>query len=264
VRQEVALSRNMEQLNRIVVSNHSAPAGIGQFSSRNDLPMIVGIVERVPGDLLPGRTNPSIVVLEGVTVDMGMQQSLGVLVFDRDRIIIPQFCKHGSSTRSTFSPHLSLETKLTLSIQQQLIPLQSLLESWRHEGIPRSRIDQHLEMDPEDRQIDDKGENNESPSSRCEVLEDVILQTREQIKVSASRMLGTETRNRTYDRMTPFDIQNPPKIPANRSPNGHKCKQPDHLASQSTSQEEPGSHQISPPAGRKFPARKQKEVLVFS
>lgn len=55
--------------------------------------------------------------------------------------------------------------RLTLSIQQQLVPLQRLLESRRHECITRSRVDQDLEMDPEDDEVDDKREDDQRPSS---------------------------------------------------------------------------------------------------
>lgn len=70
---------------------------------------------------------------------------------------------------------LTHQSVSTLSIQQQFIPHQSLLESWTHKGITGSRIDENLEVDIKEGHIDDRGENDQSYNPIAEMFIEVSL-----------------------------------------------------------------------------------------
>jgi hypothetical protein len=52
VRQQVGLRVDVEKLDDIVMTDDTASSAVGDLPGRNDLPVVVGIVVRVTGDLL--------------------------------------------------------------------------------------------------------------------------------------------------------------------------------------------------------------------
>jgi hypothetical protein len=63
----------------------------------------------------------------------------------------------------------------TLRIEQQLITLQGFLESRRHEGIAWSRVDENLEVDPEEDEVQDERKDDQSQRSVRKVTIEVCL-----------------------------------------------------------------------------------------
>lgn len=154
--QEGRVSADVYQLDDIFLSDHSTPASLRQLFSRQDLPVIVGIVVRVTGDLLSLTTDSTVVVTERVSIGVRVKESLGILVSDGNGIV---------------------ESNL-LSIQEQFVTRQCLLECWTHETIPRSGVDENLEVNPEEYHVDDEWERDESPCPSEEVAGEITLSER--------------------------------------------------------------------------------------
>jgi hypothetical protein len=117
VRQQVGLRVDMQKLDDIVVTDDTASSAFGDLPGRNDLPVVVGIVVRVTSDLLTCifgerarhqfivlwrdaegvwrkltlRTDPSVIILQRISVQVRVQESLGILVLEGNRIVISQF-----------------------------------------------------------------------------------------------------------------------------------------------------------------------------
>lgn len=115
-----------------------------------------------------------------------------------------------------------------MSVQQQLITLQSFLESRAHERITGTGKLENLEVRPEERQVNEEWYDYQSDGT------------------------VTEMPGPVGHRMAPFDVQNLPQVPKNSSADCRKGEQPHHLASQGTSQPESSGEQPSPPSPGKF------------
>lgn len=64
---------------------------------------------------------------------------------------------------------------LTLGIEKQLVALQSLLESGRHECISWSRIDEDLEVDPEEQEVKEEWDDDEADDPIGEMSVEICL-----------------------------------------------------------------------------------------
>jgi hypothetical protein len=73
-------------------------------------------------------------------------------------------------------------------VQEQLVALKRLLELSTHEGVSSTRVLEDLKVDPEERKVDDEGEDDETKDSREEVLRELLLIRT--IKAQASTVRG--------------------------------------------------------------------------
>jgi len=78
--------------------------------------------------------------------------------------------------------------------------LKSLLESGRHEGISWSRIDEDFEVDPEEKEVEEEWDDNESNDSISEMS----------IKVGLLSVVFFSARLVTHHSMSLLYIQNLP------------------------------------------------------
>lgn len=67
------------------------------------------------------------------------------------------------------------DAKFTLGVQQQLVALERLLERGAHERVARARELEHLEVHPEERQVDAERQDDEARDAREEVLGELLL-----------------------------------------------------------------------------------------
>lgn len=195
----------MLELDHVGMSNDSSSTRLGDILGRQDLPLIIRIVVRVTSDLLTLRTDSSIIVSQGVLVDMRVQELLGILVLDRDRVKVSNFCHQ---------PIASIR-KLTLRIEKQFVALESLLESGRHECVSGSRVDENLEVDPEEQEVEEEWDDNETNDPVCEMSVEVGL---------AFQRRSPKTKGSTYHSVSLLDIQNLPQVIQDGSPDAHKGK----------------------------------------
>lgn len=133
-----------------------------------------------------------------------------------------------------------------MSVQQQLIPLQSFLESRAHESVTGTGKLENLEVRPEERQVNEEWYDYQSDGTVTEMPGPVGLGDHKLLQLSLIEIYPT------YHRMPPFDVQNLPQVPKNSSADCRKGEQPHHLASQGTSQPESSGEQPSPPSPGKF------------
>lgn len=102
-------------------------------------------------------------------------------------------------------------------------------------------------MDPEEKQVDEEWEHDQSECSVGEVTVEVGL-----IHVSQDAPHG-HGGGLAHHSVTLFDIQNLPQIPQDSSSDTHKRKESDHLAPKGTCQCCTGRQKPEPPCLRKFP-----------
>lgn len=135
---------------------------------------------------------------------------------------------------------------LTLSVQQQLIPFQSFLESRAHKTVTRTGKLENLEVHPEERQVNEEWYDYQSDGTVTEMPGPVGLGDHKLLRLSLIEIYST------YHRMPLFDVQNLPQVPNNSSADCRKGEQAHHLTSQSTSQPKSSGKQPSPPSPGKF------------
>ena len=140
----------MTQFDEITALYGQTRAGAGEIDDavRNDLPVIVGVVEWVAGNLLPLAGNTSIIVAQRVPVSMAMEIGLRFLVSDGDRVVVfnaSGLCAHH-------------------------IVAQRLLECGRHEIVTWSGFAQNGEMNLEPEQVNEERHQNEPGQTGHEVF----------------------------------------------------------------------------------------------
>ena len=62
-----------------------------------------------------------------------------------------------------------------MTIHQQLVANQGLLECGRHESVTRARVGEDGEMDPEEDEVEDEGDDDKTNHSGEEVFGDTFL-----------------------------------------------------------------------------------------
>lgn len=82
-----------------------------------------------------------------------------------------------SSSRRKESTQSTNELEQTLRVEKQLVTHQSLLEGSTHEGISCSRVTEDLEVNPEEGEVDDEGEEDETDDACEEVLGESFLKS---------------------------------------------------------------------------------------
>jgi hypothetical protein len=97
VREESRVGQDVAERDDVVVADDAPATGGRNLLGGLDDPVVVGIVEAVGGDLLSRRRDAAVVVLERVAVRVRVQERLGALVLDDDRVVVANFCKLGAA-----------------------------------------------------------------------------------------------------------------------------------------------------------------------
>lgn len=98
-------------------------------------------------------------------------------------------------------------------------------------------------MNPEERQVDEEGEDDEANDAVEEVLIDVLLGGK-RCALSGERL--------AHDGVTSLDIHDPPQVPDDGRTNGHEGEQADHLAPQSARERGTRRKEPEPPLRGEF------------
>ena len=105
MRHEIRLAVHVQKLDDIVVADNTATTGLRQRFSGDDLPLVVAVVVPVGGNLLALATDTTVIVLQRVTFWVRVQEDPGVLVPDRDRVVVADLCSRGIRTARTVEEH---------------------------------------------------------------------------------------------------------------------------------------------------------------
>lgn len=97
VRHQGRVGPDVAERDHVAVADDAPSSGRRDLAGRLDDPVVVGVIERVAGDLLTGRRDAAVIVLERVALRVRVQESLGPLVLDRQRVVIADLC--GTLTR---------------------------------------------------------------------------------------------------------------------------------------------------------------------
>lgn len=172
VREQQCLRVDVEELEHVVVSNDTSTSGLGESLGRNNLPVVVGVIVSVTGDLLTLATDTTIVVLKRILVRVRVQEYAGILVPDRNGVVVADLC----CSCNVFSVAIhSLNEELTVAVQQKFVTAQRLLERGAHEGVAGTGVGEKGKMDPEDGKVEEQREHNESDSSCSKLFPEVLL-----------------------------------------------------------------------------------------
>jgi hypothetical protein len=93
VGQQERVGLNVEELDDIVVADNPSTASLGESLGGNDHPVIVFVLMGVTGDLLALTADSVVGVITGVALRMGVQQVLGVYMFDGNSVKVADFCR---------------------------------------------------------------------------------------------------------------------------------------------------------------------------
>lgn len=149
------------------------------------------------GRQLTLRTDAAIRVPEGVLLDVRVQELLGVLVLESDGVVVTDL----------------------LGVEEELVARKSLLERRRHEGVARTGELENLEVNPEEGEVDDERNDDETNGAVDEVAPEVGL-----------RLSAVEKTKQAHHRVAALDVEDTPEVPDNSSADGKECEEADHLA----------------------------------
>lgn len=150
VRQKDRVGAHVSQTNEIVVLDDAAHLLVVVLG--NDLPVVVGVVERVAGDLLALTGNTTIIVAERILSVVAVKVGLGLLVLEGNRVVVVD--RDGVGVHD--------------------IVRQGFLELRRHELVAGTRSRQNGEVDLEPEQVEDEGHDDKSEGTGGEVLSKVL------------------------------------------------------------------------------------------
>ena len=120
----------------------------GQLLHGKDLPVVVGVVMRVSGNLLSLRRDAAIVVAKRVAIGVAVKVDLRLLVTHGDRIVVVDPDR----------------------LESHYVVAQSLLELWCHEVVARAGPAQDSEVDLEPEQVEKERNNDEAHNTSSKVL----------------------------------------------------------------------------------------------
>ena len=129
---------------------------------------------------------------------------------------------------------------LTNTIHQHLISYQTLLELGAHEGITSARVGKNGEVDPEKRQVNDEGYQDQPDHTGHEMAPKEFLE-RDQIGD-----LHGESRWTDHGRVLP-DVQKVPQVDEDSNADSEDGKYTVHLGAPGTGHEDTGSDEPAPP-----------------
>ena len=92
VREQDGARVDVLELDNVLLTHNAPSSSLGDLLGRQDLPIVVGVVERISRHLLPSAADPPVVVLERIALDVRVQEGLGLLVSDRDNVKVPDLC----------------------------------------------------------------------------------------------------------------------------------------------------------------------------
>lgn len=107
-------------------------------------------------------------------------------------------------------------------------------------------------MDPEEGEVDDEREEDETDDACEEVLGESFLWTQQATRTSASKPITPERLMRAHHghRVGSLDIHQLPEIPNDGGSNRAESQESDHLAAERAGEEESGEEEPLPPFGR--------------
>lgn len=147
--QQNRVCEKMAQLNNIAVLNLVASEVVlGEWNTGQNLPLVVGVVVGVTGNLLSLTGDTPIIIAKRVLVIVTVKVDLGVLVADDDVVIV---------------------FKIN-SIGGQWVVGQRCLELGSHKVITRSRASQDREMHLEPEQVKEERDDKQRKTTGCKML----------------------------------------------------------------------------------------------
>lgn len=173
VRHQGGVGPDVAEGDHVAVADDAPSSGRRDLAGGLDDPVVVGVVEGVAGDLLAGRRDAAVIVLERVVLRVRVQESFGPLVLDREGVVIADLC--GTSTRQPEISHRVRHGRLTLGQSGQRAILQSLLECRTHKVVAGARLGQDGKVHPEPEQVDHRGDQDEADGAGGEVAVELFL-----------------------------------------------------------------------------------------
>jgi len=162
---------SVEELDDIVMADNPSAAGLRESLGRNDDPVVVLILMGVAGNLLALTANSFVRVVTGIALRMRVQQVLGVHVLDRNGVKVTNLCRQ---EQINAAPN-NIRTQHTVAIHQQFIANQGLLECRRHESVTCAGVGEDGEVDPEEEEVEDQRNDDETNHSGEEVFGNTFL-----------------------------------------------------------------------------------------
>lgn len=143
------IGNHMAELDDIVV--HDSSPTVRTIRARRvgeNFPYIVRVVKRVARHLLTLARDTAIIVAEGIFLIVAVQEDLGVLVFDRQMVIVENIEGRGVHN----------------------VVAQGLLEFGGHEVVARARPAEDGKMDLEPEEVEEEGDNYQTNGTSNKVL----------------------------------------------------------------------------------------------
>lgn len=152
VREEDLVSTNVAKTDQVVVLDDAARRLV--VVSGPDLPVVVGVIVRVAGDLLALAGNTAVVVSKGVAVLVTVEVGLGLLVSNSDAVVVLDVNRIG----------------------QHDVVAKGLLEFGRHEVVTRTRSVENSEVNLEPKKVEQERQDDQAKGTGSKVLAE-LLQT---------------------------------------------------------------------------------------
>lgn len=152
VRQEHGVGIGVEETNDIAALNIKGGLLLGQVGSREDDPLVIGVVVRVSGNLLSLGRDSTVFITEWVSGSVGVEIGFGILVAEGDFVVI---------------------VDVDAGKGHQVIG-QGLLESRGHEIVTGSASVEDGKVDLEPEKVKAERNNDQSDSSGQEVVTELL------------------------------------------------------------------------------------------
>jgi hypothetical protein len=150
VREKDLVSTNVAKTDQIVVLDDTARRLV--VVRRPDLPVVVGVVVRVAGDLLALARNTAVVISEGVTVLMTVEVGLGLLVSNSDAVVVLDIDRVG----------------------QHDVVAEGLLEFGCHEVVTRTGSVENSEVNLEPEEVEQERHDDQAKGTGSKVLAELL------------------------------------------------------------------------------------------
>jgi hypothetical protein len=150
VREEDLVGANVAKTDQVVVLDDATKLLI--VVGGPDLPVVVGVVVRVTGNLLALARNTAIVVSERVTVLVTVEVGLGLLVADGDTVVVLNIDRVG----------------------QHDVVAQGLLELGGHEVVTGTRSVENSEVNLEPEQVEQERHDDQTEGTSSKVLAELL------------------------------------------------------------------------------------------
>lgn len=145
--QENGVGNNVTESDEVVILDVTIELLVIGTSGEN-LPIVVGVIEWVTSDLLTLAGNTTIVIPQRITLRVAVKVSLGLLVLDRDGVVIV----NGDG------------------VAEHDVVAQGLLELGGHEIITGAGAGENGEVNLEPEEVKEEGQEDQAESSSSKVL----------------------------------------------------------------------------------------------